>query len=190
MTRAAKSFAAFAFGAVLFVAGVFAWAGIDSILPVAGIGVLLMLVGAGGLLSTQSRAQVRIPHPLIYGMLALAIAFHVFQNLTMMSTDFSYLTKVSADFSYGWFLWALMPYGIVLILACFEGTRLSAIAGAALALAHDGWNYYAVAQSTSSTAAINFIWVPIWNTIIVVPVATFMAWLLLRRRHVVSANAP
>ena len=180
MTRAAKSFAAFAFGALLFVAGVFAWVGMDSILPVAGIGVLLLLVGAGGLLSTQSRAQVRIPHPLIYGVLALVIAFHVFQNLTMMSTDFSY----------GWFLWALMPYGVVLVLAFFEGTRLAVVAGAVLALAHDGWNYYAVAQSTSSTAAINFIWIPIWNAIIVVPVATFIAWLLLRRRHEVSANAP
>jgi hypothetical protein len=180
MTRAAKSFAAFAFGVLLFVAGLFAWFGVDSIFPVASIGLLILLVGVGGLLSTQSRAQLRVPHPAIYGLLALALAFHVFQNLTMMS----------ADFSYGWFLWALMPYGLVLVLSCFEGTRLAEIAGAVLALGADGWNYYEVARSTSSTAALNFIWAPIWGTIIVVPTATFMAWLLLRRRQLVPSNAP
>jgi len=180
MTRAAKSFGAFAFGVLLFVAGVFAWLGEDFILLVASIGLLVLLVGAGALLSAQSRVQLRYPHPAVYGLLALAIVFHVFQNLRMMS----------ADFAYGWFLWALLPYGLVLVLSCFEGTRLSVIAGGALALAADAWNYYEVASSTSSTAALNFIWIPIWNTIIVVPVVTFLAWLWLRRRHQMSANAP
>lgn len=179
MTRATKSFSAVGCGALLIVAGLFGWFGEVSFL-LAGAGLLVLLVGAGGLLSTQSRAQVRAPHPAVYGLLTLAIAFHVFQNVTMMS----------APFAYGWFLWALLPYGLVLVLSCFEGTRLSVVAGAALALAADAWNYYEVARSTSSTAVINFIWVPIWNTIIVVPMATFLAWLFLRRRHQVSANAP
>jgi len=174
-----KSFSAVVCGALLIVAGLFGWFGEVSF-AFAGAGLLVLLVGAGGLLSTQSRARFRAPHPAIYGLLTLAIAFHVFQNLTMMS----------AHFAYGWFLWALLPYGLVLVLSCFEGTRLSVIAGAALALAADAWNYYEVARSTSSTAAINFIWIPIWNTIIVVPMATFLAWLFLRRRHQVSANAP
>jgi hypothetical protein len=179
MTRAIKSFYAVGCGVLLIVAGLFGWAGEVSLL-LAGGGLLVLLVGAAALLSTQSRAQLRTPYPAVYVLLILAIAFHVFQNLTMMS----------ADFSYGWFLWALLPYGLVLALSFFEGTRLSVIAGAALALAADAWNYYEVAQSTSSTAAINFIWIPIWNTIIVVPMATFLAWLVLRRRHRVSANAP
>jgi hypothetical protein len=181
MTRAMKSFSALACGSVLIVAGLF---GVERIgemsLLLAGIGLLALLVGAGALLSTQSRAQLRIPHPAVYGILTLAVAFHVFQNMRTWS----------AGFSFGWFLWALLPYGVVLVLSCFNGTRLPVIAGAALALAADAWNYYEVARSTSSTAAINFIWVPIWNTIIVVPIATFLAWLFLRRRHQVSANAP
>ena len=179
MTRATKSFTAVAFGVVVLVAGVYGWFGEVSV-PLAGIGLLTLLVGAGALLSTQSRAQLRLPHPVVYALLALAIGFHVYQNVTMMS----------ADFSYGWFLWALLPYGLVLVLSCFEGTRLSIIAGAALALAADAWNYYDVARSTSSTAALNFIWIPIWNTIIVVPIATFVAWLLLRRLQPASSNAP
>jgi hypothetical protein len=124
MTRATKSFTAVAFGVLLMVAGIYGWFGEVS-LPLAGVGSLTLLVGAGALLSTQSRAQLRLPHPVVHGLLAMAIAFHVYQNVTMMS----------ADFSYGWFLWALLPYGLVLVLSCFEGTRHSVIAGAALALA-------------------------------------------------------
>lgn len=179
MTRATISLYAVISGVLSIVAGLFGWFGGVSLL-LAGVGLLLLLTGALVLLSTQSRSRLRTPHPAVYALLVLAIAFHVFQNLTMMS----------ADFSFGWFLWALLPYGLVLVLACFEGTRLSVIAGAGLALAADAWNYYEVARSTSSTAAINFIWAPVWGTIIVVPLATFLAWLFLRRRHQVSANAP
>jgi hypothetical protein len=179
MTRATKSFAAVVCGVVLLVAGLFGWFGEVSFL-LAGAGLVMLLGGTGGLLSTQSRTQLRLPHPAVYGVLTLAVVFHVFQNLRMMS----------ADFSYGWFLWALLPYGLVLALSCFEGTRLSVIAGAVLALAADAWNYYEVARSTSSTASLNFIWIPIWNTIIVVPMATFLAWLCLRRRHPGVGNAP
>lgn len=179
MTRAAKSGIAVAFGVLLLFAGVYGWLGEVSAL-LAGGGLLTLVVGAGALLSTQSRAKLGPPHPAIFALLALAIAFHVYQNVTMMS----------ADFSYGWFLWALLPYGLVLVLSCFEGTRISAIAGAVLALGVDAWNYHEVARSTSSTAALNFIWTPIWNTIIVVPIATFLASLVLRRRQPVSSNAP
>lgn len=179
MTRATKSLTGVGLGVLLIVAGLYEWLGEVSI-PLAGTGLLVLLLGAGGLLSTQSRAQWRAPHRAIYVLLAFAIAFHVYQNLQMLS----------ADFWYGWFLWALVPYGLVLILSFFEGTRLAAIAAAGLALAADAWNYYEVAQSTSSTAGLNFIWMPLWNTIIVVPTATFLAWLILRRRRPVSSDAP
>jgi hypothetical protein len=179
MTRATKSIYAVACGVLLIVAALFGWFGEVSIL-LGGAGLLILLVGAAALVSTQSRAQLRAPHPVVYALLALAIAFHVFQNLTM----------TSGDFAYGWVLWALFPYGLVLVLGCFKGTRLCVVAGAALALAADAWNYYEVVRSTSSTAALNLIWIPLWNTIIVVPVATFIAWLLLRRRHQVSADGP
>ena len=179
MTRTAKSLAGIGLGVLLIVAGLFGWLGEASI-PLAGTGLLVALLGAGALVSTLSRAQLKLPHPAVYGLLALAIAFHVYQNLTMMS----------ADFWYGWFLWALLPYGLVLVLSFFKGTRLPVIAGAMLALMADVWNYYEVARSTSSTAALNFIWAPIWHTLIVVPVGTFCAWLVLRRRQRLSPNAP
>ena len=179
VTRATKSLSAVACGVLFIVAGLFGWAGEASII-LAGVGLLILPLGAAALLSTQSRAQLRTPHPAVYGVLASAIAFHVFQNVTMMS----------AEFEHRWFLWALLPYGLVLVLACFEGTRLCVLAGAGVALAADACNYFAVAHSTSSTAAIAFIWIPLWNTIIVVPLATFIAWLISRQYHRRSASAP
>jgi hypothetical protein len=179
MTRGAKSFAAVALGVLLIVAGIYGWVGEVSIF-LAGAGLVVSFIGVVGLLSTQSRAKLRRPHAAVYVLLIVAAAFHVLQNLRMMS----------ADFALGWFLWALSPYGLVLALSFFEGTRRAAIAGAVLALAFDAWNFYAVAGSTSSTAALAFIWVPLWNTIIVVPMATFLAWLIMRRRETVLTNAP
>jgi len=179
MTRGAKSFSAVALGVVLIVAGVYGWLGEVSILA-AGVGLLVSLVGVGGLLSTQSRANLRRPHLVVYGILVVAIVFHVFQNLRMMS----------ADFSLGWFLWALLPYSLVLALSFFKGTRRAVIAAGVLALAFDAWSLYEVSRSTSSTAAIAFIWIPLWNTIFVVPIVTFLAWLLMRRRDTPLPDAP
>lgn len=179
MTRGAKSLTAIAVGAVLVVTGIYGWFDEVSIL-VAGVGLLLCLLGLGGLLSTQSRANLRRPHPAVYGLLVAATAFHVFQNLRMMS----------ADFALGWFLWALLPYSLVLALSFFEGTRRAVIAGVALALVFDAWNLYEVSRSTNSTATLAFIWIPIWNTLIVVPMATFLTWLSMRHRETASSNAP
>jgi hypothetical protein len=78
----------------------------------AGGGLVVSFIGVVGLLSTQSRAKLRRPHAGVYVLLIVAVAFHVFQNLRMMS----------ADFALGWFLWALLPYGLVLALSFFEGT--------------------------------------------------------------------
>lgn len=179
MTRGARSFAAIALGVLLFVAGIYGWVGEVSLF-LAGAGLVVSFMGVVGLLSTQSRAKLRRPHAAVCALLIVAAAFHVFQNLRMMS----------ADFAVGWFLWALVPYGLVLALSFFEGTRRAVISGAVLALAFDAWNLYEVTRSTSSTAVLAFIWVPLWNTMIVVPIATFLAWLVMRRRETVSTSAP
>ena len=179
VTRQIKGCLGVAFGALMIVAGVFAWFGEVSIL-LAGTGVALLLVGAGVLLSTQSRSQLRSPHPAIYVILGLAVAVHLYGNLTL----------VSRDFSSGSFLWALLPYGVVLALACFDGTRIPVVAGAALALVADIWTYHGVAVSTSSTAGLAFLWVPLWNAIIVVPAGTFVAWVLVRMRPNNSLERP
>ena len=179
MTRGAKSFAAVVLGVLLIVAGIYGWVGEASIL-VAATGLVVSFIGVIGLLSTQSRATLTRPHSAVYVLLIVAVAFHLFQNLRMMS----------ADLALGWLLWALLPYGLVLGLSFFEGTRRAVIAAAVLALAFDAWNLYEVTRSTSSTAVLAFIWIPLWNTIIVVPMATFLAWLAIRRHESVLTDAP
>ena len=174
MTRGVASFAAVALGVVLILAGIYGWAGEASVF-FAAAGLVVSLMGVVGLLSTQSRGNLRRPHGAVYVLLVVAAVFHVLQNLRMMS----------ADFAPGWFLWTLLPYGLVLALSFFEGTRRAVIPGGVFALAFDGWNLYEVARSASSTAVLAFIWVPLWNTMVVVPIATFLAWLIMRRRETV-----
>src|SRR5688500_78591 len=112
MTRAAKGFAGIAFGVLLIVAGVYGWFGENSIL-LAGVGLLVGLLGLGALISTQSRAELTSPHPAVYVVLILVIAFHLYENFG----------KTSGEFEYGWFTWALVPYALVLGQSCFVGTR-------------------------------------------------------------------
>ena len=179
MTRAAKGCAGIAAGVILLVGGIYGWLGEVSFL-LAGLGLVVSLIAAGALLSTQSRGDVRTPQLAVCALVGLAVALHGYANLRM----------ISADFSYGWLMWAILPYALALTLACFKGTRVAAIAGAALALIVDAWTYYEVARSTSSTAAIAFIWMPLWDMIIVIPTATFLAWLGLHKRVSERSNAP
>ena len=178
MTRATMSLGLIATGVALVVAGIYGWFGKAS-LTLAAAGLVGLLVGIGGLLSTQSRSNLRRPHVAIYCFISVAVAFHVFQNL-----------RVSSDFALGWFLWGLTPYGLVLALSFFQSVSSAAVAAAVLALIFDAWSLYGVVRSTSSTAVLAFIWVPIWNTIIVVPIATFLAWLWACRRGKVSTDVP
>jgi len=177
MTVATKSVGTAAFGVLLIVAGAYGWIGEASLLLMP-VGLLVAAFGAGWLLSTQSRATFRRPHPAVCGLLLLAILLHSYGSYR----------ATSDTFSYGFFLWALVPYVLVCVLGCFQGTRVPAIAGATLALTLDAWNYYEVAQSTSSTASLNFLWVPLWNTILVVPIATYASWQFLRKNEL--SNAP
>src|SRR5690242_18881078 len=139
----------------MIVAGVFAWLG-DVSVTLAGVGLIVLLVGAGTLLSTQSRSSVSNPHPAVYAILVIAIAVHAYHHLTSESSP-------------GFFAWALVPYAVALTIACFRGARIAVAAGAALALALDVWTYYVVAHPTSSTAGLALLWMPLWNAIIVVP---------------------
>jgi hypothetical protein len=170
---------AIAAGVLAVVAGIYGWFGEVSI-ALAGLGLLLCVAGLGALLSTQSSANLTAPHPYVYVPLALAVLLHGYENLGR-----------SSGVSYGWFLWALLPYGLVLALACFKGTREAAIAGAVVALLLDGLVHYDVfINPQGSTAALALIWIPIWSTLILVPGATLLARLVIRRRASISSNAP
>ena len=161
----------------MIVAAVFGWLGEVSV-ALAGIGLIVLLIGSGALLSTQSRSQVLRPHPAILVVVASAIAVHAYHQLNS-----------TLDPSLGFLAWTLLPYVVVLIIACFKGTRIPVVAGAAFALAVDVWAYYDMAHSTSSTASLALLWTPLWNTIVIVPAGTFLTWFLMRKIPPQKANA-
>lgn len=176
MTRANKGLIVVACGMVLFVGAVFGWIG-ESILFL-GVSLVLLIFGLGLLISTQSWGQLIAPHPSVYGVLLVAVALHLYENVAKAS-----------GFSYGWFLWALSPYVLVLALSCVPDIKIAALAGGVLALLVDGWTHYEVfVEPKGSTAALALIWMPIWNTLLFVPIATWVTRLVLRHRR--SPNAP
>jgi len=173
MTRASKSLMGLAAGVLLMVASVYSALG--GVAFVAScLGLLTSVISVGFLLSTQSSAAFGRPHPWIWLLFGLALGLHGYENLS----------HGSGSLVLGFLGWALAPHVLALVLSCFRATRLPAVAGAAAALLLDAWTFHAVfIAPTSSTAALALIWIPLWNILIVVPVATWIAWLFNRRRQ-------
>jgi hypothetical protein len=179
MTRVRMSLIGIASCVLLAVAGIYGWLG-DSSFIAAGMGLLACLISAGLLLSTQSLDTFGRPHPCIWPLFGLATSLHLYENLS----------GTSESFSIGFFCWTLAPHILALVLSCFRATRLPALAGAAVALLMDAWTFHRVfVYPASSTAAIALIWIPLWNILIFVPGATWIAWLINRRRQS-AAQAP
>lgn len=173
MTREQKGFSLIAFGAAAFIAGIYGWAGSASVYA-SGIGLLSLLGGVAIVLSAQSLSSMKAPHALVWVVIGIAAALHLYENLS----------NNHSSFSYGWFTWALLPYLLVLVLACFKGTRLPALAGGVVALLVDLWTLREVfIDPKSSTASLALIWMPLWNMILFVPIATLIAWAVSRRRQ-------
>jgi hypothetical protein len=177
MTRTSKGLIILASGVVLFLLLVYGVFGAISILA-APVALLICIVGIGIVLSTQSLSALALPHPWVLAAVALAVALHLYIGSQAESAEFSF-----------WFLaWALSPYVVALALSCFKATRAAAVAGAVAALCVDGLTFHSVfIRPTSSTASIALLFSPLWNLLIVVPGATWLAWKLRSRG---SAHAP
>ena len=80
------------------------------------------------------------------------------------------------------FIWSMGPYILCLLVMVLSRDAIHVIAAAALALTLDAWTVYAVKTSNSSTAILDFLWMPVWNTIIVVPLTMLIALAIVRRR--------
>ncbi len=162
-----------AVGVVAFVAGVYGVIGPDLSVLLAGLGLIALLCGIAFLLSVTRPWRLSTPHPYVLGITVLAAALHVYEHVY----------NSSGDPSIGFLLWAMVPYGLCLTLSAFPATRAPVIAGAALTLAFDLLGHYSVfINPKRSTAALALLFIPLWSTIIVVPLATFIAWSIAQRR--------
>ena len=80
------------------------------------------------------------------------------------------------------FMWSIVPYMVPLVLAITGVRHAIAIIAAACAFAFDIYIFVAVHTSQSSTASLTFLWAPVWNATIVVPVAAGGTWLWFKIR--------
>jgi sulfite exporter TauE/SafE len=168
---------AIASGVAMLVLGVYGVAVSDFSILLAYVGLLALAIGLGFLIAASRPFRFASPHPLAIIVSALALALHAYENIYDSSRP-----------QFFWLAWSLVPYLLCLALSAFAATRVPVIAGAILALAFDLWTYYSVITSQSSTAVLAFLWGPIWNTIIVVPLATFVAWLITAPRMTPRGN--
>jgi len=177
MTRANMSLIGIAAGVVLAVGDLYGWFGVVMGIP-AVTGLLIVLVGTGALLSTQSLEKIVRPSPYVCALVVAGVLLHLYENLV----------KSSGGFSSGFLLWSSMPYLLTLCLSSFKSTKDAAIAGGALALSFDAFAYHDVfVDPRNSTVGLALIFVPLWNILIVVPAGTFLTWIVLRKRAARSA---
>lgn len=133
----------------------------------------LLLVGVGMLVVTHAREGLGLPHWGVLALAATAAAMHLY----------------SARPSIGLGLWGTLPYALAVVLSSFRVTRHAAIGGALLALVFDAYLTCQITTSRSSTAVLGYVWMPVWSTLIFVPLGTAVTLRILRRRARADANA-
>ena len=135
-------------------------------------------VAAPGRLAPFIRGQVYSRFTVglaLLGVLALAVALHAYEALSDWTPSL---------FSLGVFAWSLAPYAVTLAIAVVMRRPLLGILPASLALVLDLYTFIVVRYfSHSSTSALAFLAVPLWNLVLVVPLGTAGAFLWLRFRH-------
>jgi hypothetical protein len=148
---------------------------------VAGVSVLALIIGLVVTTFSLKGESLRSPHLVVIVVTVLAFALHLYENLYLRA----------GEFSIGFILWPITPFVLCLVISCFRGTHLAAIAGSVVALCFDLLAHYQVfIHPTSSTAGLALLFAPLWNTLVFSPIAIFIAWLVLRKRAVTSQTAP
>jgi hypothetical protein len=164
-------------GVLLLVCGIYGVIGPEVSIAFVGLGLLIAVVGVVLLALVARPWDLCAPHKYVLTLAVLAVALHGYEHFVK-----------SEDSGYAFFVWAMAPYGLALFLSSFSAVRSAVIAGAVIALAVDLLAHHEVFISpSSSTSALLLLFVPLWSTAIVVPVATFLAWLSTPR---LRANAP
>lgn len=108
-------------------------------------------------------------------LVALAVGLDGYVSLFKSGTGASL-------FGLGLLAWSCLPYVAALALSrAVRDPRVGFVA-AASALLVDAWTYRTVfVAPTSSTASLALLWAPLWNILVVVPLAAGVTWLLLWR---------
>jgi hypothetical protein len=108
---------------------------------------------------------------------AVAVGFHGYSaSRSWNSTPFAILIAG----------WSLTPYLAAVLVGVLNKRPLIGAVASAVALALDTNTYFNVRASESSTAALDYLWMPVWNLLLVVPLVTFLVLKFEHPHH----NAP
>lgn len=174
------AFAGYMLGDLLFFGAVYGIFSVTVNLWVAAVGILMLLGCVIVLLVTSRPWNLRAPHLAVVGISVAALALHAYECLYLPSTPSMWIL-----------LWMMVPFLLCLLLSMFPRIRVAVIAGAAVALALDLWDHYLIFISQqSSTASLGMLFLPLWNTTIVIPIATFIARLVGRWRERLEMDEP
>jgi hypothetical protein len=180
VSRTALAFAVSAVGVAAFFVGLFGIPGEGSV-PVAAVGVLLLLAGVCSIFLKLRHAALHWPHWSLFLVVGGAVALHAYEALL----------RTGGDPSLAFFLWPLAPYVLCLVVAAVSASWIPPLAGAITALLFDLNAHNAVfVHPTSSTAGLALLFVPLWNLLVFSPLAMLAAWFILWVRSKASANAP
>ena len=80
-----------------------------------------------------------------------------------------------------WLIWASFPFVAAAIVAIVSGRPALGTVTSAVALALSVLWVYAIRTSSSSTAAIDYLWFPLWNLVAVVVLGIGGGFILSRR---------
>ena len=119
-------------------------------------------------------------------IVALALALHGYENLTEWRRSAS---PGAAYWALGVFLWAMTPYALCAIVARLSVYAVPANVGISVAFLFDLGMHHEIAASTSSTRGLGYIFMPLWNLILLAPLSMlFIQWVLKKSRP--NENAP
>ena len=85
------------------------------------------------------------------------------------------------------FLWSMAPYIACLLVLVLSPIAIHVVAAAGVSLIMDIFMHYSVVTSDNSTAVLGYLWMPVWNLVIFVPLAMWITLTVTRQRD--SENA-
>jgi phosphoglycerol transferase MdoB-like AlkP superfamily enzyme len=109
----------------------------------------------------------------------LGVSLHLYEHVALSDHGFSP----------GFFLWAVMPYGLCIVGLALSWNPYSIGFAAAVVLTFDLLAHYAVfIHPTSSTAPLVLLFMPLYDAVLWIPAALLLAhsarrWLIGRARH-------
>jgi hypothetical protein len=109
----------------------------------------------------------------------IAVALHGVVAVWLLHDNFSSEKLIFAAILT---VWSLAPYGLCFLIAkVFRHIAPSAVA-ATIVLLIDVMANVDIARSKSSTAALGYIFIPLWSLILIVPIVTLLGHFLIRLR--------